>query len=115
MLLAEERRTLLDLANLSLGGTARNCLEQMNPALLALAGRIAAALHLSFCGIDLFIADLRDPASPYQIIEVNSAPGLDDSVFTGPAQGSRVDDLYLRVFVAMERRAALLGRDQVDP
>ena len=108
-----KRLSLFDLANLSLGGTAENCLERMHPALRELACRVASALHLTFCGIDMFISEIDTAASSYEIIEVNSAPGLDDSVFAGTAQGDRVDDLYLRLLAALERRSGLLGFEGV--
>jgi D-alanine-D-alanine ligase-like ATP-grasp enzyme len=48
-------------------------------------------------GVDIFIDDISDGNSDYRVIELNSAPGLDDYLFQGSVQKSRVLALYQRV------------------
>lgn len=102
-----QRIELLEVANLSLGGSAQDCSKVIHPVFAGLAARIAQTLHLTFCGIDIFIENIASATSSYRVLEVNSAPGLDDAVCQGEEQRRRVDALYTEVLRAIERRAAL--------
>lgn len=102
-ILANQRtERLIDVANLSLGGTSRDVTPALHPAWVALAARIAADLDLRFCGIDLITAgELHAPPGDYAILEINSAPGLDNYSASGPEQEAAVDELYLAVLRAI--------------
>jgi D-alanine-D-alanine ligase-like ATP-grasp enzyme len=94
---------LLDVANLSLGGTTRDITERLHPSFARLAARVAADLDLRFAGVDVIAPDATRPLGAYAVLEVNSAPGLDHYATFGPAQDRHVDALYLEVLRAIER------------
>lgn len=64
--------------NISTGGTARDCTEEVHPENAALAVRAAELLGLDIAGIDMTCKDIAEPLTPDNgaIIEVNAAPGL---------------------------------------
>ncbi len=95
--------TLLEVANLSLGGTTVELTDRVHPSVAELAARVARHLDLRFCGVDVMLADATAPLTDYRILEVNSAPGLDHYAYTGARQQELVDGLYLRVLQAVER------------
>lgn len=92
---------LLDVANLSLGGTTQELTGQIHPTFAALAANVARDLDLRLCGVDLLAPDLAAPLGEYVILEVNSAPGLDNYAWSGARQQEYVDSLYLRVLQAI--------------
>lgn len=97
------RRDLLDVANLSCGGTTLDVTADLHPAIAALAGRIAAAMDLRFAGVDILLKAPDVPPEDYRVLEVNSAPGLDHYAASGADQEAHVDALYLKVLQAIER------------
>lgn len=92
---------LLDVANLSLGGTAEDVTARVHPTVAALAARAARDMDLRYCGVDLLLDDVAAPLDAYTIVELNSAPGLDYYTGHGPAHEAHVDDLYLQVLCAV--------------
>lgn len=85
---------LLDLANLSLGGTAVDLSERVAPRWSRIAIDVAALFGLRFCGVDLLCADLAADAGDYAVLEVNGSPGLDQYASIGERQSTAVRDLY---------------------
>jgi len=75
---AGETVRLRDTANLSSGGTARDCTDEIHPFNAALAVQAAAIVGLDVCGIDFLSPDISRPASEIGggIVEVNAAPGF---------------------------------------
>jgi cyanophycin synthetase len=65
----------LPIANLTSGGTWRECLGELSPALLKASVSAADALGLVMAGIDLF-AEAPD-AESFLLNEVNASPGLE--------------------------------------
>ena len=65
-------------ANLSTGGTATDVTEEVHPANIFMAERIARIVGLDICGIDIMAADLKTPLSENggAVLEVNAAPGF---------------------------------------
>ncbi|MDB5253722.1 MAG: cyanophycin synthetase [Flaviaesturariibacter sp.] len=65
-------------ANLSTGGTATDVTEEVHPANIFLAERIARIIGLDICGIDIMAPDLRSPITENggAVLEVNAAPGF---------------------------------------
>ena len=103
---AGEEVRLLDVANLSLGGSTHEVTDRLHPGFARLAARLAADLDLRFAGIDLLASDITRAPGEYYVIEVNSAPGLDHYAGHGPAHEARIDALYLRVLEAVARGPA---------
>lgn len=90
--------TLLDISNMSAGGSAEDLTAIVAPRWRNLAIEAAKCMGLSFCGVDLACSDLRDASGDYVIFEVNATPGLDHYGATGPEQEKIVEDLYAAVF-----------------
>lgn len=96
---------LHDIANLSLGATCRDITHSIHSVFRQLALKIAEDLCLRLCGIDVICDDLESDSKDHVIIEVNSAPGIDNYQFPDKAmQNKVVDQLYLKVLRAVESR-----------
>jgi cyanophycin synthetase len=69
---------LRDNGNLSTGGTARDCTEEINQVNRDIAIRAAKAVGLDIAGIDITAEDITVPITNGSgcIIEINAAPGL---------------------------------------
>jgi cyanophycin synthetase len=69
---------LKDTANLSTGGTARDCTDIVHPYNIFLAERIARLMNLDICGIDIVAEDVTKPITKHSgaVIEVNAGPGF---------------------------------------
>ncbi|MCL2818355.1 MAG: bifunctional glutamate--cysteine ligase GshA/glutathione synthetase GshB [Actinomycetia bacterium] len=63
-------------SNISTGGDSIDVTDQTDPYFKEIATRAAEAFDATFCGVDLIIEDLTDPASPYAVIEVNWNPAI---------------------------------------
>ena len=65
-------------ANLSTGGVAIDVTDETHPEVEMMAVRIAKALSMDICGIDVITVDISKPLSEsnLKVIEVNAAPGL---------------------------------------
>jgi D-alanine-D-alanine ligase-like ATP-grasp enzyme len=100
-----EKIFLLDNANLSTGGDAVDVTEEIHQDYKRLAVRITRDMGLRMCGVDIITSDdIRKKLKSYVIIEINSAPGLDNYASIGNKQKLRVDQLYLKVLKALEAR-----------
>lgn len=104
VLRAGEPCRLQDIANLSLGGTTEDKTDKIAPYYKQLAIDIAKSLNLKLCGIDIMAADITESQNTdYSVIEVNSAPGLDNYIYTGKKQEEYVKGLYRAVFDFLEK------------
>lgn len=98
-----EKCWLQDVANLSLGGTTNDLTECISPYYSQLAVDIAKSLNLNLCGIDIIAKDITNEKNiDYTILEVNSAPGLDNYAYDGKEQEHYVKNLYKMVFDFIE-------------
>lgn len=96
---------LLDNANLSTGGEAVDVTDKIHPEFAKLAINITKDMGLRFCGVDLIsTGKLTDPIEDYSIIEINGAPGLDNYACIGKKQNKIVEDLYLKLLKALEKK-----------
>lgn len=94
---------LQNIANLSLGGTTKDCTNCITSFYSDLAIHIADSMNLKLCGIDLIAKDITaEENNDYYILEVNSAPGLDNYAFEGKKQEEYVKRLYRKVFDYLE-------------
>ena len=99
-----EKIFLLDNANLSTGGDAIDVTEHIHKDFQRLAVGITRDMGLRMCGVDIITShDIRTKLSGYVIIEINSAPGLDNYASIGNKQKRRVEQLYLKVLKALSR------------
>ncbi len=97
-----EKVFLLDNANLSTGGDAIDVTEEVHRDFQHLAVSITRDMGLRMCGVDIIGSDIRLPVENYVVIEINSAPGLDNYATIGDKQRDNVDALYLKVLSALE-------------
>lgn len=97
--------TLLDNANLSTGGDARDVTDILHPSVRKLAIILTREMGLRLCGVDLMVkGEISKPLRDYHIIEVNAAPGLDNYAATGKRQAAIVENMYLQILLALKRQ-----------
>ena len=96
---------LLDNANLSTGGTSVDVTDKIHPYFKKIAIKLTKDMGLRLCGVDLIIdGDISMPIKKYYVMEINSAPGLDQYASMGKKQQDTVEALYTKVFKAMGKR-----------
>ena len=76
-------------ANMTSGGTVRECLSEMHPIYKKLAVDITHTTHLKLAGIDLITPDISKQVEKYAINEVNHNPGV--RIHYMPDEGNEVD------------------------
>ncbi|GAB6138973.1 cyanophycin synthetase [Halanaerobaculum tunisiense] len=85
-----EKIYLQQTANLSTGGTAVDCTDQVHPTNQKLAVRAAQTIGLDIAGVDVITSDITTPLSQEgAIIEINAAPGI--RMHHYPSQGQARD------------------------
>jgi D-alanine-D-alanine ligase-like ATP-grasp enzyme len=93
---------LLDNRNLSSGGDPVDVTDFIHPDFRKIAIRLTKDMGLRFCGVDLMIeGGISNPAKKWWVIEINSAPGIDNYASAGKEQIRIVEDLYVEVLKAM--------------
>ncbi len=98
---------LLDNANLSAGGEAKDVTDIIHPGFKELAVRVTRDMGLRYCGVDLMVqGGIDEPPRPkkHWILEINSAAGVNYYAGSGKKQRARVDGLYLKVLEALKRK-----------
>jgi D-alanine-D-alanine ligase-like ATP-grasp enzyme len=94
---------LLDNSNLSTGGEAVDVTAKVHADFRRLAVDITRDMGLRMCGVDVITpGSITLPMEDYVVIEINSAPGLDNYASMGEKQRRIVDGLYLKVLKALE-------------
>lgn len=96
------RLRLLEVANLSCGGTSVDVTERVDAGYVKLAAWVCRVLDLRFAGVDLIAPDIARFSQNHWVLEVNSAPGLDHYAGSGSEHEALIDGLYLRVLKAIE-------------
>ena len=94
---------ILDNANLSTGGMSYDFTTKIHTDYANLAINITKDMELRLCGVDILTSDISKPISDYIIIEINSAPGLDNYASLGEEQVQIVDNLYLKILQSLEK------------
>jgi D-alanine-D-alanine ligase-like ATP-grasp enzyme len=93
---------LLPIANLSAGGDAVDCTDDVHVEWRRLCARMAVDVNLRYVGIDVMTPlTLAEPPDDYVVIEVNAAPGIDNYASSGSAQDALVKRLYTEVLRAL--------------
>lgn len=100
---------LHNIANLSLGGTSVDCSKTISDYYSKMAIGVARTLNLDMCGIDIIAEDIENPENrEYKILEVNSAPGLDNYLYEdNEKQEKYVEYLYEQIFVYLMNKKIL--------
>ena len=92
--------TLLPVANLSAGGTARIVSTSLSEDLAALARLAAKTLALRYAAVDFILPERPRADATAVVLEVNAAPGLGNLHRQGPEEAQAVEAVYERVFAA---------------
>lgn len=93
-----ESLQLLDISNLSAGGTPKDVINVIHPRWEELAREISKVFNLRVCGVDLACADITNPDSDYSVIEVNASPGTRQFLASGEDNEDRLKELFIRFF-----------------
>lgn len=95
-----ERVVLQDISNLSAGGETIELTDKIHTSFVEIALLIARDMNLTLCGIDIITNDITQQNNgQYIVIEVNSAPGLDNYAYQGAVQEAYVESLYREVLL----------------
>ncbi len=96
----EEVRLLAN-ANLSTGGAVVDVSEHIDDTYTQMAWRAAEAVGLRFAGVDILARDIAEPDPDASVLEVNSAPGLNNyAAFSAQAE-ERVSGLYRAILAIL--------------
>ncbi|UWH09212.1 cyanophycin synthetase [Dickeya fangzhongdai] len=106
---AGQKTFLLDNANLSTGGTSVDFTDTIHQSFAELAITATASLGLRIAGVDIICRDLCTDAAtqPWNIIEINSAPGLNNYAALGPEQRERVKALYRQILLLIQQESTI--------
>ncbi|MBQ2901505.1 MAG: hypothetical protein IJE49_06605 [Agathobacter sp.] len=91
------------ISNLSAGGECLDLTENIHQDYINLCVNIAHDLNLKLSGIDIMCKDLCSSLDDYIVLEVNSAPGLDNYAYTGQKQEEYVKELYRQVILYIKK------------
>lgn len=89
---------LIDVSNLSAGGTPRDISHEINERWIDLSGRIAKGFNLRICGVDLACEDITSPESNYSVIEVNATPGARHFMSSSEESREKLRDMFISFF-----------------
>lgn len=106
VLLKNKTLRLMPNSNLCSGGTSVDFTDKINPSYAKLCADITKGMGLRLCGVDLMInGSLSDEleSDSYVVIEINSAPGVDNFAASGEEQAKIVDGLYLKILQAIAK------------
>lgn len=95
---------LQDISNLSAGGETIELTDSIHHSFRNLCKAIACDMNLELCGIDIIATDITSPLNDYVIIEINSAPGLDNYAYIGTKQDAYVRELYKNVLLYIKSK-----------
>lgn len=93
---------LLEIANISSGGSIHDLTESIHSDYNDLAINVARSMQLNLCGIDIISNDICNPLSEYIILEINSSPALTHYASIGKLQLKKTEILYIEILKMME-------------
>lgn len=93
---------LQDICNLSLGGTAIDIQNVLSQTIKNVAIEVAKKLNLNLCGVDIMISRLD--SDDYSILEVNSAPGLDNYLYSREERDNYLKEVYRKILHSIHGR-----------
>ncbi len=95
---------LLDVNNLSLGGTAIDKSQVISKYFRDIAIQATHQMGLDFCGVDIMTQAIEESDCDYNIIEINSSPGQGNFARLGKEQEQIVKDLYKEILLTIKER-----------
>lgn len=89
-------------ANLSTGGTAVDCTDEVHPSIRDAAIEAAQTVGLDLCGIDVVAIDISQPLSERNgvIIEINARPGLRMHLYPSEGKPRNVGEAVINTMFA---------------
>jgi cyanophycin synthetase len=89
-------------ANLSTGGTAVDCTDEVHPSIRDAAIEAAQMVGLDLCGIDIVAIDISQPLSERNgvIIEINARPGLRMHLYPSEGRPRNVGEAVISTMFA---------------
>lgn len=107
-----ERVTVMDTANLMSGGEAVDVTTSLHPSIAHTAINLTRDMGLYLGSVDMIVDGSISTQSPFAILEINSAPGLDHFLDKHATKAKPVEELYLEVITGFFGRQplAVLGR-----
>jgi D-alanine-D-alanine ligase-like ATP-grasp enzyme len=100
-----EKIYLQDISNLSVGGETIELTDKIHPSFIDLSLLIARDMNLTMCGIDIITDDItQQNDGKFTVIEINSAPGLDNYAYEGSRQEVYVEQLYSEVLTYIKNK-----------
>lgn len=97
------RVDLLEVCNVSTGGTPWDCTEQIHPDFHAYCRKIMKALNLQFAGMDILSADISLPPEESFVLEVNASPDLEGYAKIGDKQMEKIKSLVNDLVYSMSK------------
>lgn len=94
---------LLDVANLTQGGTAVEVTGVVAPGIARLAAEATRDLGLRYCGVDILTRDIRVASSDLYILELNASPTIHGFATVCGLSRTRLLRLYSAMLDAMAR------------
>lgn len=104
--IANEVVSLLPNANLSTGGEAEDLTERIHSSYRDYCASVTRDMGVMLCGVDLMAPNITESLSSPTVLEINSAPGLNNFAASGPLQGEIVERLYEKVLDRLKRELA---------
>ena len=102
-----EKIYLQDISNLSAGGETIDLTDKIHASFVELSVLIARDMNLTMCGIDIITDDITQQNNGnFTVIEINSAPGLDNYAYEGSHQEVYVEQLYSEVLTYIKDKYA---------
>jgi D-alanine-D-alanine ligase-like ATP-grasp enzyme len=102
-----EKIYLQDISNLSAGGETIELTDKIHASFVDLSLFIARDMNLTMCGIDIITNDItQQNDGKFTVIEINSAPGLDNYAYEGSHQEVYVEQLYSEVLTYIKNKYA---------
>jgi D-alanine-D-alanine ligase-like ATP-grasp enzyme len=96
-----QKISLLDNANLSTWWDSKDITKEIHKEFQELAIKVTKDMWLRLCGVDIIAEDITKSLQKYSIIEINWAPWLDNYTSLWKEQIKIVEDLYLKILIAM--------------
>lgn len=96
---------VLDNANLSTGGEARDVTELVHNDWVDLAASVSRDMGLTLCGVDVIAMDITAPISGHVILEINATPSVKSYARSGSSQMRRILEMYERILLKLQADA----------
>ncbi len=95
-----ENITLTDTANLMSGGEAIDVTMSLHPNIAQTAINLTRDMGLYLSSVDMIVDGDISEESPFAILEINSAPGLDHFLNTNDTKAKDIEELYFDVMTS---------------